>query len=84
MDAFKRLLKISAITHSAIAIGSQMIFQIEIGIEIEIAISISSRDRDRDLNFCDRGHALDKGQCSDRIECGVNCKSDFRVWRFFK
>ena len=43
---------------AAIAIGSQMSFQIEIGIGIAIAISISEQDRDRDLNFGDRGHAL--------------------------
>ena len=41
-----------------IAIGSQKLFQIEIGIAIAISISHEDRDRDRDLDFGDRGHAL--------------------------
>ena len=54
----KRSPKRSRDRGAAIAIGSQMIFQIGIGIAIAISISDEDRDRDRDLDFGDRGHAL--------------------------
>ena len=44
---------------AAIAIGSQMVFQIKTGIAIAISISDEDRDRDHDLDFGDRGHALE-------------------------
>ena len=53
---------------AAIAIGSQISFQIEIGISITIPIAIAISifkqdcDRDCDLNFGDQGHALLKTQ----------------------
>ena len=56
--SIKRSLKRSGDHGAAIAIGSQIIFQIEIGIAIAISISNVDRDRDCDLNFGDRGHAL--------------------------
>ena len=50
-----------------IAIGSQALFQIEIGIAITISISTKDRDRDRDLNFGDRGHALQTSNFMDLV-----------------